>query len=86
MANAAYFQIALLASTVTAAAKFLALPESWRKDTIKTLSFKLIRSAGIVARRGRSLWLKIPETYPFLKIFEKARWRILGLSAELKFV
>lgn len=86
MANAAYFQIALMASTVAAAVRFLALPETWRKYTIKTLSFRLIRSAGIVSRRARSLWLKIPETYPFRKIYEEARWRILGLSAELKFV
>lgn len=86
MANAAYFQIALMASTVAAAMRFLALPESWRTCTIKTLSFKLIRSAGIVSRRARSLWLKIPESYPFRRIFEEARWRILGLSAELKFV
>lgn len=83
MANAAYFQVALLASTVFVAMKHLALPESWRTLTIKTVRFRLIRLAGIVARRSRYLWLKIPENYPFRKVFEEARWRLLGLSMEL---
>jgi hypothetical protein len=83
MANAAYFQVALLANTVFAAMKHLALPESWKLLTIKTVRFRLIRLAGVVARRSRYLWLKIPQAYPFRQIFEEARWRLLGLSAEL---
>ena len=83
MANAAYFQIALLASTVFTAMKHLALPESWRPLTIKTVRHRLIRLAGKVARRSRQLWLRIPENYPFRKVFEEARWRLKGLSAEL---
>jgi hypothetical protein len=39
--------------------------------------------AGVVARRSRYLWLKIPRNYPFQKVFEEARWRLLGLSVEL---
>jgi hypothetical protein len=83
MANAAYFQLALLANTVFAAMKHLALPESWRPLTIKTVRFRLIRLAGVVARRSRYLWLKIPQAYPFRTVFEEARWRLLGLSVEL---
>jgi hypothetical protein len=83
LANAAYFQVALLSSTVFAAMKYLALPESWRTLTIKTVRFRLIRLAGVVARRSRYLWLKIPRNYPFQKVFEEARWRLLGLSMEL---
>ena len=83
MANAAYFQVALLASTVFVAMKHLALPESWRTLTIKTVRFKLIRLAGVVARRSRYLWLKIPQAYPFRQVFEDARWRLKGLSMEL---
>jgi len=86
MANAAYFQVALLANTVFAAMKHLVLPESWRTLTIKTVRFRLIRLAGVVARRSRYLWLKIPENYPFRKVFEEARWRLLGLSVELALV
>jgi hypothetical protein len=83
MANAAYFQVALLANTVFAAMKHLALPESWRTWTIKTVRFRLIRLAGVVARRSRYLWLKIPESYPFREIFEEAKWRLLGLNVVL---
>ena len=83
MANAAYFQVALLADTVFVAMKQLALPESWKTLTIKTVRFRLIRLAGIVARRSRYLWLKISADHPLQKVFEEARWRLLGLSMEL---
>jgi hypothetical protein len=83
MANAAYFQIALLAYTVFAAMKHLALPESWKTLTIKTVRFRLIRLAGVVARRSRYLWLKLSQGYPFREIFEDVRWRLLGLQVEL---
>jgi hypothetical protein len=79
-ANAAYFQVALLANTVFAAMKHLALPDSWKSLTIKTVRFRLIRLAGIVARRANYLWLKIPQSYPFRQIFEEARWALLGFS------
>lgn len=81
-ANAAYFQISLLTSVVAIAMKHLALPASWAPFTMKTLRFRLIRLAGYVARHARSTWLKIPSRYPYQKIFEDARWRILGLEAE----
>jgi len=83
MANAAYFQMALLSCTVSAAFKHLVLPESWRHYTIKTLRFRMIRLAGIVSRRARYLWLKIPENYPFRQVFENARYRLLWLSASM---
>jgi len=83
MANAAYFQMALLSCTVAAGFRHLVLPENWRHLTIKTLRFRMIRLAGIVSRRARYLWLKIPENYPFREIFENARYRLLGLSVEL---
>jgi hypothetical protein len=81
MANAVYFQMALLSCTVSAAFRHLVLPESWRHFTIKTLRFRMIRLAGIVSRRARYLWLKIPENYPFRQVFENARYRLQWLSA-----
>lgn len=78
MANAAYFQVAMLASTVFTATKHLALPESWRPLTIKTVRFRLIRLAGVVLRRARYLFLKIPAGYPFFRQFEEARWAVLS--------
>ena len=55
MANAAYFQVALLSHIVFAAFKHLVLPESWKSLTTKTVRFRMIRLAGIVRRRARSL-------------------------------
>ena len=83
MANAAYFQTALLSCTVSAAFKHLALPESWRHFTIKTLRFRVIRMAAIVSRRARYLWMKIPENYPFREVFENARYRLLWFSTNM---
>jgi hypothetical protein len=80
MANAAYFQIALLAHIVFVAFKHLVLPESWKNLTIKTVRFRMIRLAGIVRRRARSLWLKIPHGYPYLEFFEEARLATLGAA------
>jgi hypothetical protein len=86
MANAAYFQIALLSHVVFVATKHLVLPESWKHLTIKTVRHRMIRLAGIVMNRSRYIWLKIPETYPFRQVFEDARWRLLGLDAVLSVV
>jgi len=83
MANAAYFQMALLSCTVVAAFRHLALPEGWRHYTIKTLRFRMIRLAGIVSQRARYLWLKIPENYPFREIFESAKSRLQWLSVAM---
>ena len=83
LANAAFFQIVLLTAVVVVALKYLVLPEAWRSFTISTLRFRLIRLAGIVRRRARSLWLKIPEGYPYRTVFEDARHRVIGMGCEI---
>jgi hypothetical protein len=80
MANAAYFQMAMLSAVVTAAFKHLALPKGWQNFTIQTLRHRLIRLAGTVCKKSRYLWLKIPKGYPFRQIFEEARWAVLGAA------
>jgi hypothetical protein len=82
-ANAAFFQIVLLTAVVITALKYLVLPEAWRSLTIATLRYRLIRLAGLVQRRARALWLKIPATYPFRTVFEDARYRVLGVGCEI---
>jgi hypothetical protein len=86
MANAAYFQIALLSHVVFTATKNLLLPNSWKHLTIKTVRHRMIRLAGVVMKRSRYLWLKISEAYPFREAFEEARWRLLGIEAVLSVV
>ena len=80
-ANAAYFQLAMLSQIVFVAFKLLALPEDWKYKTIETVRFEMIRLAGVVSRRARALWLKRPATYPYLKVFEEARWATMGAAA-----
>lgn len=82
MANAAYFQFALLSATVFCAWKHLTLPPEWKPLTIQTVRFRMINLAGIVSRRARSLWLKIPAGYPLKEVFEEARWGVLGAAAQ----
>jgi hypothetical protein len=83
MANAAYFQMAMLAAVVTAAFKHLVLPKGWQTFTIQTLRFRLIRLAGTVCKKSRYLWLKIPGAYPFRDVLEEARYRVLGIGCEI---
>lgn len=80
-ANAAYFQIAVLAYNVVQAWKLLTLPTSWHRYTIKTLRFRLLRIAGLVVYHSRQLVLKLPHDHPFFHIFCESRLRTIGLAA-----
>jgi hypothetical protein len=58
----------------------------WQRLTIKTVRFRLIRLAGVVVRRSRSVWLKLSGGgYLYRKEFEDARERILGLCGTLSY-
>jgi len=81
-ANAAYFQIGILAHNLVQALKLLTLPRSWQYLRVKTLRFRLLSVAGLVTRHARSLQLKLPASYPHFLLFRKARWRSIGLAAE----
>ena len=82
LANAAYFQLAMLSHIVFVAFKELTLPEAWKTKTIETMRFEMIRLAGMVSRRARSLWLKVSVNYPHLQIFEEARWGVIRAAAQ----
>lgn len=82
LANAAYFQFAMLAATVFSAWKHMTLPQEYKPVTIQTLRFRMIHLAGIVQKRARSLILKIPTHYPLRALFEEARWGVLGAAAQ----
>lgn len=62
-ANAAYFEIGILAYNLTVAVKRLFLDESWITKTIGTLRWQLIFIAGKVVEHGRRLFLKISSAY-----------------------
>ena len=77
-ANAAFFQIGLLAYNLVQTFKHCALPESWRKFGIKNLRFRLLCQAAIVVNHARRLVMKLSEGFPFFGIFEQARWGVLS--------
>lgn len=81
LANAAYFQIALLAYNLSQALKILTLPSGWFPFTIKTLRFRLLCIAAVIIQHARELILKLPHTYIFNNLFREARWQILGPAA-----
>lgn len=75
-ANAAWARIGALAYNLVEAMRRFALPEGWRRFTLKTLRFRLLRVAGIVVKHARQFILKLPLGYPHFEVFENARLRL----------
>ncbi len=80
LANAAYFQTALLAYNLARMFKLAALPESWQGFSIKSLRFRLLCHAGVIIRHARRLILRLSDGFAFLTEFENARWAVLSPS------
>ena len=78
LANAAYFQIVLLAYNLERTFKRVALPESWQNLSIKSLRFRLLCHAGVIVRHARRLILRLSDAFPFYDIFEQARWAVMS--------
>lgn len=78
LANAAYFQIALLAYNLARTLKRVALPEGWRNLSIKSLRFRLLCHAGVIVRHARRLILRLSDAFPFYDVFEQARWAVMS--------
>jgi hypothetical protein len=77
-ANAAFFQISLIAYNLMQTFKRFALPEGWKTFCIKNLRFRLLCQAARVVRHAGYLVMKLSAAFPFFEIFEKARWAILS--------
>jgi len=78
LANAAYFQTALLAYNLARTFKRVALPESWQNFSIKNLRFRLLCHAGVIVSHARQLFLRLSDAFPFYDVFEQARWAVLS--------
>lgn len=78
MANAAYFQVCLLAYNLVQTFKNCALPESWRKFEVKNLRFRLLCQAGKLVRHAGQIFLKLSRSYAHFDVFEQARWAVLS--------
>lgn len=77
-ANAAFFQIGLLAYNLMQTFKRNALPEGWKTFAIKNLRFRLLCQAARVVSHAGYITMKLASAFPFFEIFEKARWAVLA--------
>jgi hypothetical protein len=78
-ANAAWWQIMVLAFNVNAAMKRLVLGESWLKSRMKAIRFRLINLPGRVRERGRQLFVRLSGEHVSNDIVFEARRRMLCL-------
>ncbi len=80
-ANAAWWQIAVIAFNLQVATKRLSLPQTWETMGMKALRFHLICMAGRVIRHARRLYLRLTRGHPVYEIYENARLRIGAIQA-----
>jgi len=71
MANAAIFQIQLLAYNLVQYFKYTNLKRSWWNLRIKQLRFRLINIAGVVVNHARRTILRISANYKYMKTFHE---------------
>lgn len=77
-ANAAFFQVGLIAYNLVQTLKRFALPEGWRKFCIKNLRFRLLCQAAIIVRHARRIIMKLSGAFPSFEVFKNARWAVLS--------
>ena len=80
-ANAAWWQISVIAHNLQVATKRLSLPESWWSMGMKGLRFHLICLAGRVVRHARQLYLRLMRGHPSYDIYAEARRRVGALGS-----
>jgi hypothetical protein len=75
-ANAAWWQIMILAFNLNSLMKSLALPESWGSKQLKALRFGLINQAGRVLNHSRQLFIRLSRNNPAYLILLGIRQRL----------
>ena len=75
-ANAAWWQIMILAFNLNTAMKRLVLGESWVNRRMKAIRFRLINLAGRVLERSRQLSIRLVGEHPSNEILFEARRRM----------
>ena len=78
-ANAAWWQIMVLAFNVNSAMKRLVLGDSWVNRRLKAIRFRLIGLSGRVLERGRQLFVRLTGGHPSNALIFEARRRMLCL-------
>jgi hypothetical protein len=78
-ADAAYFEIGVLAYNLTIAVKRLLLGGDWVRRTIASLRWRLLVTAGKVVRHGRKLILRVQESH--FELLKRVRAQLTLLAA-----
>jgi len=71
LANAAIFQLQLLAYNLVQYFKYANLEKSWWNLRIKQLRFRLINIVGVVVNHSRKTILRLPQDYRYRQLFIK---------------
>jgi hypothetical protein len=79
-ANAVFFRIGVIAYNLFIGFKRLTCPESWLRQTIATLRWKMIQVAGRIVRHAGQVILKIATGIDKLNIFKGIRSKIYEIS------
>jgi hypothetical protein len=79
-ANAAWWQIMILAFNLNSLMKSLALPENWGSKRLKALRFGLIHQAGRVVQHARQLAIRLSRNNPVYSIFLGIRQRLRDIQ------
>jgi hypothetical protein len=79
-ANAAWWQIAVLAMNIASAMKRLVLGGVWAKRRMKAIRFLLISVPGRVVEKARQLYLRLSRDHPALDLVVRMRVRIRELA------
>ena len=83
-ANAAWWQIMILAFNLNSLMKHLALPESWETKRLKAVRFGLINLAGRVVDHSRQLYIRLNSSHPACSILLEVRRRLRMLFYDLE--
>jgi len=79
-ANAAWWQIAVLAMNIASAMKRIVLGGVWAKRRMKAIRFLLISVPGRVVEKARQLYLRLSRDHPALDVVVRMRLRIRELG------
>src|SRR5262249_21586874 len=79
-ANWAWLLIGQLAFNLVAWFKRLALPEQYRKSTIKTIRYQVLNLAGRIVESGRQFFLVLSDHYQFQDVWQFALKQLAKLS------
>jgi hypothetical protein len=81
-ANAAWWEMMILAFNLNSLLKRVALPKEWEPKRLKAIRFGLINVAGRVVSRSRQLIVRLSSSHPAYQLLLEVRRRLQALGRE----